>query len=272
MKSLKFFVAILMAICLLSVGAMSEDASADTETGTALADLDSQTGMVADTTDYHSASASVAASNADTAKEEVDKFTKLDFEFRMAFEDSTVTNYLQVEIVNDEDSEHTITVKIYPAGTAGASTKVVVDDDYGDGVDASETKVMQLYDLSVGNFALVEIDIGKTASNTDGSKQKIEVSINGTEYIDMDLKGPATTDTNQRSWNQVEWTASMSSTTTVNIDDWDIDTGGSSTYGYAWKVYVIAFVIVAAAVIYYVKPSLGPLSKGGKKTVGSRKK
>lgn len=267
-KLLKKVYPLLLALVLLV--SMAGMAGASSETGTDLSGADkAHSGAADDGTYYQSASYSVALQNGEWIREEIDWFTEVDIDFYVNFRNAAATDYLEVEIKDSDDSDNLISVRIYQTNS-GAGINVKVDDSFRGDADDEEAKTIDLYALTNGAWATVSIEISKTAKSLDGSRQKIQVDVNGTECIDMELVSPEkSANAKVREWDEVEWSSHVAANA-IYVDDWDIDDTASNTYGYTWTLLCGGLFIVVLAGVWYF--GMWPLSSTGPKALKSMRR
>lgn len=221
---------------------MSFNVSAESESATDISGFESTT-AVNEATYYYSEPYSIELISGGMGKFEMEDFVTLDIDLYAYCTDyaDDCDDKLHVEIVDAEDSGNKIDVWIW-SKNGGSHARVKVKDTYG-GASSSKTED-QAVDI-YNSWAAASITISKTTSDTDGTKKHITVSVGSNDVIEnWVLKSPEmSSDHKERKWNDIEF--SNAGNEEIYVDNIDIDTGSSSTYGYNWT-----FIILAGSVAY----------------------
>lgn len=236
-----FSVVVLISATMLMGVMMVVVAGVNAETGTRLADADEAHSGAADDAAEYQTNPSVSFSAGEYITEEVDDFNDGIIE---VYIDSQATNQeLRIKVEDEDNSDDYFHVDIT---TVDADTTTVDFHDHfsGSSESESESKTFDTYNNANAAWTKVKIEISDTSDSTDGSRKKIAVDIDGTNFIEQDMISPEISmDIKTRQWNQVKFRASSANSGEYNVDDWDIDTSEEGS-AYTWTLWIIIILVL----------------------------
>jgi len=221
-------------------------------TVTKSADFDSQTGCEDDTSTKPSGETeAIKMTTGDVGTISLDEWTALDLSFQARVENSADQFVVTIEDADDSANYLEIT---FTAWTSSAQVKVEVEDHI-EGTSESTDNTESVASTGTGmvdNFITVDIDITDTTKSTDGSRQKISVSVGGTDIIEDHplLSYELSTETKERNFEDISTTVKVSGDIAY-FDLFDADsTSGGWSWNTTWILLGIVTVILALVLIF----------------------